>query len=179
MKAQFRVTLAGLFPRESNTPARTATVEIECDRLIERQALVALAKEKAPASTVKVRAIKIVLLDNRGDVISLAPKFGAEYQRAARVRTLEWLLADRCENYGYDWKDYRRIIAQRGRARAAAQRIACYGHVIDALRWDDVGSRLTIDDKRPEYCVGQSQNEEITGVLRVLAGQQFYPQSRD
>ena len=169
MKAFFRVTLAGVFPQESNTPATRATVTVEADRAIEKKALVELASTCAPPFVGKLRASKIVLVNKAGEALSLAPKLGAEYIRAARVRTLEWLLSDRLSNYGYDWPDYRRLIAQRARARAAVRRISCYGHAPDALAWDDVGSRLIVDDRRPDYCVGQSSNEEITNVLRTLA----------
>lgn len=83
---------------------------------------------------------------------------------------LQYLLADRCSNYSYDWKDFRRISSQRSRARKAARRFLECPY---DLHWDAIGTRLTITD-RPngsytiQYVTGQSSNEEITNVLRRL-----------
>jgi len=98
---------------------------------------------------------------------------------AARAATVKMLLADRCENYGYDWPDFRRLIAARSRARKAVALIMATKGV-DALDWANAPNRLTVAET-PEYVTGQSQNEEITGCLRVLARMRggFYPPSRD
>ena len=124
---------------------------------------------------------RIVLMNPRheGEVDSLAPKLGKEYEDAAKRRTLEWLLADRLSNYGYEWRDWCQLRSQRQAAKRAVEKVVCH-RGIDALDWGDWNSaRLILDDRRPEYQTGQSNNEEITGCLRVLAGLSFYPKTRD
>lgn len=76
------------------------------------------------------------------------------------------LLADRCSNYGYDWRAFRRISNQRSRARKAVR----YSHVRE-LNWGaSFLSRVQICARTGQvhYVVGQSANEEITNALRQL-----------
>lgn len=91
-----------------------------------------------------------------------------EQKRAA----LQYLLSDRCSNYGYDWQMFRRICSQRTRARKAARRFLECAY---DLHWHAIGSRLTCEQNpaapggyHVDYVVGQSSNEEITNVLRRL-----------
>lgn len=90
----------------------------------------------------------------------------SQFTPAEQVAALNYLLADRCANYGYDWKAFRRISAQRSAARKAAWHASM-------LHWDCLSDRLqaeTLPDGsiRVEYVVGQSSNEEITNALRRL-----------
>jgi len=89
-----------------------------------------------------------------------------DFTPAEQVAALNYLLSDRCANYGYDWKAFRLISNQRSRARRNARHAA-------ALHWNALSDRLhaeTLADGtiRVEYVVGQSSNEEITNVLRRL-----------
>ena len=90
-----------------------------------------------------------------------------------KLAALSYLLRDRCGNYGYDYAAFRRISAQRTRARQAVKRFANTAVVCD-LHWETVSDRLTCKMGadlcwQAHYIVGQSSNEEITNVLRRLA----------
>lgn len=78
-------------------------------------------------------------------------------------KILESLLRDRLENYGYDRTSWRRIQAQRCRAKQA---LRPYLGCPLSLHWESCSSRLNL--QTGEYVVGQSSNEEITNVLRRL-----------
>jgi hypothetical protein len=89
---------------------------------------------------------------------------------------IAYLLADRLENYGYDWKDFRRLSNQRARARLALRQVTGHfaGHCwVDSLAWEQCSSRLMLESHngRPcaiTYIVGQSGNEELTNLMRRL-----------
>jgi hypothetical protein len=94
-----------------------------------------------------------------------------DFTPAEQVAALNYLLSDRCLNYGYDWKAFRLISNQRSRARRAIRKN--YIGIPSALHWGALSDRLqaeTLADGtiRVEYVVGQSSNEEITNVLRRL-----------
>lgn len=93
---------------------------------------------------------------------------GKEYARKVSA-LLELARVYSCENYGYDWKDYRRILSQRTRALKAFRVAAQLGKV---NMNETFGGRLSWDQKtgRFDYVVGQSSNEEITNLLAQIAG---------
>lgn len=101
-----------------------------------------------------------------------------EYTPAEKSAIIKHLLADRCENYGYDWKMFRRISNQRSRARRAVRRIcnddfSPEGFGLNhGLQWfaltDRVVCKHTEKGIAVHYVAGQSPNEEITNVLRAL-----------
>ena len=94
------------------------------------------------------------------------------------------LVSERCSNYGYDYKDFRRISSQRSKARKEFIRFATYnmGTVIERIssesriqlenvkvtRLSENGSKIVSIEPRLVYVVGQSQNEEITNLMRRL-----------
>lgn len=176
-QAKFRVDITGVW--QDNNMQEKRGVVVFLPR--ETPAAGIRARAKAVASDCnEPKAGRIVLLKDRSDEIdSLAPKFGKEYEAAAKRKTLEYLLADRLSNYGYEWKDWCQLRSQRQAAKRAVEKVVCHKG-IDALDWGTWNQdRLTLDDRRPDYTTGQSNNEEITGVLRVLAGLTFYPKSRE
>lgn len=79
-----------------------------------------------------------------------------------KAQMLEYLLANRCSNYGYDWRMFRRISNQRSRARRAIR------HFTGDLAWDVAPLSYRLNWDRTSYTVGQSSNEEITNLLRQL-----------
>jgi hypothetical protein len=79
---------------------------------------------------------------------------------------LDALLRNRLSNYGYDHRSWRRLVCQRYRARREIRRLAGRGQ---PLHWDGAPLARRIDWARLDYVVGQSQNEEITNLLRQLA----------
>ena len=78
---------------------------------------------------------------------------------------LNYLLADRCENYGYDWKMFRNVSQQRYRARKAMRP---YMGCVESLKWDSAALAHRLNWDTMDYTVGQSSNEEITNLLRQL-----------
>ncbi len=81
---------------------------------------------------------------------------------------LNYLLADRCENYGYDWKLFRNICQQRYRARKALRCFMAWDLAIKSLNWERAPLAHRINWDTMDYTVGQSSNEEITNLLRQL-----------
>ena len=90
-----------------------------------------------------------------------------KYSLAEKQAILEMLLDDRCQNYGYDWKVFRRISNQRSRARQDVKKVIHFGGVA-GLYWDTLPSRVVVENGTASYTVGQSSNEEITNILRRL-----------
>lgn len=80
---------------------------------------------------------------------------------------LAYLLRDRLANYGYDWRDFRRLRDQRHKARKAVNRFVAE-HGVAALHWARAPLAYRIDWREPGYTTGQSQNEELTNLLRQL-----------
>ena len=104
------------------------------------------------------------------------------FTKEEKIALAKILLADRLENYGYDWKDFRRLIRQRYEAKKAFK-IALGGLSakswnepfcnIDSLNFDDIlGGRLCVYNGMPEYITGQSNNEEITNAMRQLVNRE-------
>lgn len=80
-----------------------------------------------------------------------------------------WLLAQKLHNGGnYGWKDWRRIRQQRTKARERLSAAAMIGGSTK-LAWG-IGSRLVVrfSDSEIDYQTGQSDNEEITNIMRRL-----------
>jgi hypothetical protein len=94
------------------------------------------------------------------------------------------LITQRCENYGYDYKVFQRISRQRSDARKAfqhffhfnpetvIQRLANeYRVSLESCKITETlssGSKIVKEEMRLTYTVGQSNNEEITNLLRRL-----------
>jgi hypothetical protein len=85
--------------------------------------------------------------------------------RSIRMQAFSFLLTERLENYGYDYKSWNRLKNQRYRAKATLK-------VANTrlLHWKDLSHRLKVnlDDFSIRYIVGQSNNEEITNLMRTL-----------
>lgn len=94
------------------------------------------------------------------------------------------LLNNKCSNYGYDYKDFKRISSQRSKARKELE-VFYYYNPTTVLERLSQESRLSIEDTevivslqdgskilsiepRAHYNVGQSSNEEITNLMRRL-----------
>jgi hypothetical protein len=78
---------------------------------------------------------------------------------------VEMLLKRKTHNYGYDPKDYGRIKRQRLSARNAVRYIHMSG--VSAERLEQAGG-VRLDIANCTYTVGQSENEEITNLLRRI-----------
>jgi hypothetical protein len=84
-------------------------------------------------------------------------------------KMLRALMRDRLENYGYDYRAWRRLQAQRQRAKQSVQAVS---FDLDQVDWATAFERAPlgnrVDWERGSYVVGQSSNEEITNLLRQL-----------
>lgn len=81
-----------------------------------------------------------------------------------------WLLDQRMSGGpNYHAADWRRIRQQRTRARQALSYAAAVKGA-ETLHWHAIGSRLVVcfKDGTFDYQVGQSANEELTNLMRVL-----------
>ena len=92
------------------------------------------------------------------------------------------LLTDKCENYGYDYKNFKRISAQRCAARKALRNlVSWHGYEavisqlsneervqIEACKFTDKETKVVTEGQTITYIVGQSSNEEITNLMRRL-----------
>lgn len=86
---------------------------------------------------------------------------GYARRNKARASLEAYLMRDRLENYGYNWKDFRRLQNQRARVKAHARRtMLSLSHVEGEGRLSYAPS---IDAW--EYTTGQSNNEEITNLI--------------
>ena len=92
------------------------------------------------------------------------------------------LLGQRCSNYGYDYKDFRRISSQRSRARKALVKfvnengLKAVFQIIRDIDRVSLADTLVLEnekmpriEKRISYITCQSQNEEITNLMRTIA----------
>ncbi len=84
-----------------------------------------------------------------------------------RKLMLAALLQSRLENYGYDYRAWRRLQGQRQAAKRAV-RYAAAELGVENLAWDKAPLAHRIDWENLSYTVGQSANEEITNLLRQL-----------
>ena len=78
------------------------------------------------------------------------------------------LITQRCSNYGYDYKAFNRISSQRSKARKALlNQVGSHGFesIKDNLIKE---SRIQLVKEELDYIVGQSQNEEVTNLMRRL-----------
>lgn len=82
---------------------------------------------------------------------------------------LAWLLSHRLSNYGYDTRSWRRLQAQRSRAKRELRTVLQTRSVRD-LAWNSapLARRIQWEPGVPRYVTGQSQNEELTNLMRQL-----------
>ena len=85
--------------------------------------------------------------------------------RTIKMNAFSFLLKERLENYGYDLKSWNRLKNQRYRAKAMLK-IAD----LRLLHWKDASHRfeVNLNDFSIRYNVCQSNNEEITNLMRTL-----------
>lgn len=84
--------------------------------------------------------------------------------QAQKQQIVDYLIADRMSNYGYDWKTFQKMSAQRSKLRKIL-RLAD----INKLNCDNLSlNRFQFKDGEVDYIVGQSSNEEITHRMQQL-----------
>jgi hypothetical protein len=87
-----------------------------------------------------------------------------ELSQDQKQQIVDCLINHRLSNYGYNWKVFRSMSAQRSRLRATL-RLAD----IDKLNWSNLSlNRFQFEDGEVWYIVGQSANEEITHRMQQL-----------
>lgn len=106
------------------------------------------------------------------------------YEASQVSAFVKQLLAQKCSNYGYDHKDFKRVSSQRSKARSEFLHFANYnmGTLIERVssepriqledvqvtRVSESGLKIASVESRLVYVVGQSQNEEVTNLMRRL-----------
>jgi len=97
----------------------------------------------------------------------MATKFYSNHTQLSqdqKRQIVDYLINHRLSNYGYNWKVFRSMSAQRSRLRATL-RLAD----IDKLNWSNLSlNRFQFEDGEVWYIVGQSANEEITHLMECL-----------
>jgi len=82
------------------------------------------------------------------------------------VQILNWLLSQRLRNYGYGWRDFKRLSNYASKLRHKIRE--SYGSLV-ASEKVKAGSfalgRLGIKDRQVTYTVGQSFNEEYINLM--------------
>ena len=93
------------------------------------------------------------------------------------ARLCDWLKAQRLENYGYNWLDFRRMSGRKSRLMTRLKKRTAQ-QLIDNLNQPrrrfgifervEIGFNENGSIKRIGYCVGQSFNEELITVIKCL-----------
>lgn len=95
-----------------------------------------------------------------------------ELPQAQKQQIVDYLIADRMSNYGYDWKTFKKMSAQRSRLRAMLRLadINKENHQSPfGLNWKNLDlGRFHFKNGEVTYIVGQSSNEEITCRMQEL-----------
>ena len=87
-----------------------------------------------------------------------------ELSQDQKRQIVDCLINHRLSNYGYNWKVFRSMSAQRSRLRNILRPAD-----INKLNWDNLSlSRFQFEDGEVYYIVGQSSNEEITHRMQQL-----------
>ncbi len=82
---------------------------------------------------------------------------------------LNWLLQQRLENYGYDWRDFRRLSSYASKFRRLIRRF--FPSIVLSSRAREgnlMRGRLGISPDGVEYTVGQSFNEEYINLMAEI-----------
>lgn len=84
----------------------------------------------------------------------------------------EWLLKQRLQNYGYDWKFFGKMAGHKTRLKSKIKGMsdADIRRNLAKARILGSGGRLSRTKGRVEYTTGQSFNEELVNMMHLGAG---------
>jgi len=88
-----------------------------------------------------------------------------ELSQDQKRQIVDYLIEQRMSNYGYEWKVFRSMSAQRSKLRNILRLVD-----INKLSWDNILLHRFYfrDGQLMDYIVGQSSNEEITRIMKAL-----------
>jgi len=92
-----------------------------------------------------------------------------DFSKEEFKKILDYLLEQQLSNYGYMWKDFRRLTTYASKFRRHIRWF--YEDLInneDVRAGDYMGGRLQIVDGKVDYIVGQSWNEEYINLMRLI-----------
>lgn len=91
-----------------------------------------------------------------------------------KIQTIkDWLLQQRIENYGYDWKFFNKMAGHKARLKSKIKTMSdaqIRRNLAKAGILRGGTGRLTRTKGRVEYTTGQSFNEELVNMLHLGAG---------
>ena len=84
----------------------------------------------------------------------------------------DYAILTKLSNYGYDYKDFRKMSNHKVRLNKLAKEMRVYNSKNFSKEYAGIYSRFYFpkNSNKITYCVGQSQNEEIITVLECLTG---------
>ena len=81
-------------------------------------------------------------------------------------KILDWLLSQRLRNYGYYWRDFKRLSNYASKFRCLIRQFYNSLVISEKVKTGDfMNGRLEIEDDRVHYTVGQSFNEEYINLM--------------
>ncbi len=81
-------------------------------------------------------------------------------------RILDWLLNQRLRNYGYDYKDFRRLSNYASKFRRLIRKFYDSLIISEKVKTGDfMNGRLEIENNQVHYTTGQSFNEEYINLM--------------
>ena len=84
-------------------------------------------------------------------------------------KILDWLLKQRIRNYGYDYRDFRRLSNYASKFRRLIRQFYDSLIISEKVKTGDfMGGRLEIENNRVHYTVGQSFNEEYINLMAEI-----------
>lgn len=85
-------------------------------------------------------------------------------QEVAQI--LDWLLSQKLVNYGYDWKDFKRLSNHASRLRRKIRLFYDSLVISEKVKAGNfMNGRLAIEDGQIAYTTGQSFNEEYINLM--------------
>ena len=84
-------------------------------------------------------------------------------------RILDWLLSQRLKNYGYDYRDFRRLSNYASKFRHLIRKFYDSLVISEKVKAGDfMGGRLEIENNQVHYTTGQSFNEEYINLMAEM-----------
>jgi len=84
-------------------------------------------------------------------------------------KILDWLLSQRLRNYGYYWRDFRRLSDYASKLRRKIRQNYDSLVISEKVKTGDfMNGRLEIEDGQVFYVVGQSFNEEYINLMAEI-----------
>jgi len=84
-------------------------------------------------------------------------------------KILDWLLSQRLRNYGYDWRDFKRLSNYASKLRRKIRQNYDSLVISEKVKAGDfMNGRLEIENNQVHYTTGQSFNEEYINLMAEI-----------